>query len=173
MPLFGEWLLAIVGGLLIVAALYGYSTIPESIAAGHDERFRAYESASAMPALIFGSVMGGIGYLCMVVRRSRWELVTGQPLLRRSVAAFSRLKPMGDKVALQWEGYWVGNGVMRRQVAWVLRGVVRKGKAFEIAFAPLAATQQQRGAIAEGWRQVIWATGTIAITGIDVGPALA
>jgi hypothetical protein len=161
LPLFGEWLLAIVGGLLLLVGLWALSGVPEAFAAGNDERYHNYTSAGATPQLVLGGFMGAMGWLCMIFRRSRWELVPGQPLIRRAITAFSRPRPMGQQLELEWEDYWIGNGVMRRQVAWVLRGVVRKGKAFEISFAPLQSTVDQRAAIAEGWRRVIDTTGSV------------
>ena len=170
LPLFGEWLLAIVGGLFLLAAIYGYTTIPESLAAGNDPRFRNYHSASAMPVLVWGTGLGVGGLLCLIVRRSRWDLVPGQPLLRRAITAFSRPRPAGSQLALRWEDYWMGQGVMRRQVAWVLRGMVSTSKGFEIAFVPLEATVEQRAAIGEGWRQLISQNGAVQVTSVDPGP---
>lgn len=168
LPLFGEWLMAVVGGLLLVVAFWSFTSIPEAIAAGNSERFRHYHSASATTPLVLGLLMGSIGFLCLIIRRSRWDLEPGKPLVRRAITAFTSPKPRGAELALRWEDYWVGQGVMRRQVGWVLRGVIGDKNAFEIAFAPLHATFEQRASLGEMWRQQLSAS--INVTSVDPGP---
>ena len=59
-----------------------------------------------MPPLVTGVVLGGIGFVCMIMHRSRWELALGQPIMRRTITAFTRPVPAGDQVSLRWEDYW-------------------------------------------------------------------
>lgn len=116
-----------------------------------------------------GAFFAAMGFVCMIVRRSRWDLVPGQPLVRRALTAFTSPKPRGDQIALKWEDYWMGQGVMRRQIGWVLRGMINDKNAFEIAFAPLHATVAQRAELGEMWKNALGST--LTITSVDPGPA--
>ncbi|CAN5918837.1 hypothetical protein BH11MYX2_BH11MYX2_36680 [soil metagenome] len=62
----------------------------------------------------------------------------------------------------------MGQGVMRRQVGWVLRGMIGTKNAFEIAFAPLPTTVDQRAALGGVWGHTL--SGTVNVTGVDPGP---
>jgi hypothetical protein len=168
LALVGEWFMDLFGGLLLLVGFWMWTTIPEAYAAGQSSQYAHYNSAGATQPLLMGLFFGGMGFVCLIVRRSRWELVPGQPLTRRLITAFSSPKPRGDQIALRWEDYWMGQGVRRRQVAWVLRGVIGEKNAFEIAFAPLPTTVEQRAQLGEMWRQAL--SGAINVTGVDPGP---
>lgn len=168
LPLFGEWFMDLVGGLLLLVGFWAFTTVPESYAAGQSAQFRNYASAGATTPIGLGVVMSGIGFLCLIARRSRWDLSLGQPLVRRAITAFSPPRPRGDRIALRWEDYWMGQGVTRRRVAWVLRATIDTRNAFEVAFAPVATTVEERARLGEMWRQVL--SRTVTVTGVDPGP---
>jgi hypothetical protein len=168
MPLFGEWFLDAIGGLLLLVGFWMWTALPEAYAAGQSAQYAHYNSAGATQPLLMGLFFAGMGFVCIIVRRSRWDLVPGQPLMRRAITAFSSPTPRGDQIALRWEGYWVGQGVTRRQVAWVLRAVIGTKNAFEIAYAPLQATQEQRAVLGNAWRVTL--SSAVTVTDMDPGP---
>jgi hypothetical protein len=167
LPLFGEWTLAITGGLLLLVGLWMWTSIPEAYAAGQSPVYAHYNSAGATQPILMGGFFAGMGFVCMIVRRSRWELAPGQPLVRRALTAFTSPKPRGAQIALKWEDYWMGQGVMRRQIGWVLRGMINNKNAFEIAFAPLPTSVEQRAALGETWKQAL--SSSVNVTSVDPG----
>jgi hypothetical protein len=145
-----------------------WTSAPEAYAAGQTAQYANYNSAGATQPILMGMFFAGMGMVCMIVRRSRWDLVPGQPLVRRALTAFTSPKPRGDQLALKWEDYWMGQGAFRRQIGWVLRGMIKNKNAFEIAFAPLHTTVEQRAALGETWKQALGSA--LTITGVDPGP---
>jgi hypothetical protein len=101
MGIIADAFLAIVGGLLMLLAVFMVLHMPEMILVGNVEQYRNYASVSVGPNVGIGVVFGGAGFALMILRRYVWVFEPGKPIRRYWARAFSR-----GRVVQGFELYW-------------------------------------------------------------------
>ena len=157
MSLFGEVFTALVGGLLLLLAVFMTLRIPESILVGAEERYRNYASVSIGPNLMIGVMFGGFGFLLLILRRYVWEVVPRRGLVRYWARAFGRGQPITKELRLYWT-CWYDKGIDSRIAsAWWLRAKDPASAGFfrdaSLEFLPLNTPHAELDARIEQWRQ--------------------
>jgi hypothetical protein len=109
MGIIADAFLAIVGGLLILVAIFMVLHIPESILAGNMDQYKNYTSVSIGPNIMIGGFMGGCGFVLMILRRYVWVFAPGKPIKRYWARPFSRGRVV-QKLELYWTFWYVKRG---------------------------------------------------------------
>jgi hypothetical protein len=152
LSLFGDAFMAVVGGLLLLAAVFMILNVPEASLAGNHPRYRSYSSASVVAALVPGLLFAFFGVLLMLVRRSVWEARPNKPIVRFWSRSFGRARPAPRDIMLFWQRYYGTQGAERVPVAWCLHGAIDQNVGFEIMRVPLETPRPVLERIHHEWR---------------------
>jgi hypothetical protein len=150
--LFGDGFLAVVGGLLLLAAVFMILSVPEALLASEHPRFRNYNSASVVAALVPGLMFAFFGIILMLVRRSVWEFRPGKPVVRFWSRSFGAARVVPKDIMLYWDSYYGAQGNARVPVGWCLHGAIDKDVGFEIERVPLETPRPVLERIVNEWR---------------------
>jgi hypothetical protein len=153
---FSELFLTLVGGLLILVAVFMALRIPETILAGNTEQYAHYTSASPMMNIVCGVLFGGIGFVLMILRRYSWELRAGQPVRRYWARAFARGRVVTSPLRVYWVPFYEKRGYQRIAIAHWLRAEDPTSPGFfrdaSLAIVPLTTPAAELANIEEAWR---------------------
>jgi hypothetical protein len=109
MGIIADAFLAIVGGLLMLVAVFMIVNIPEQILVGSIEHYKHYARVSVTPNLMIGGFMGACGFVLMILRRYVWVFAPGKPIRRYWARPFSRGRIV-QKLELYWTFWYVKRG---------------------------------------------------------------
>jgi hypothetical protein len=153
---FSELFLTLVGGVLILTAVFMALRIPETILASNTEQYAHYASASPIANIVLGVLFGGIGFVLMILRRYSWELPAGQPVRRYWARAFSRGRVVTRPLRVYWVPYYAKRGYQRIPVGHWLRAEDPASPGFfrdaSLAIVPLTTPAAELANIEAAWR---------------------